>query len=55
MKTLICSFGPGLASMYENVDLQASSFLAVCLGYQFNRGILSGDGQIFLGPSIRNR
>ena len=47
--------GPGRVSVYENVDLQASSFLAVCLGYQFTRGILSGDGEIFLGPSSRNR
>ena len=46
--------GPGLVYVYENVDLQASSFMAVCLGYQFNRGI-SVDGEIFLGPSSRNR
>ena len=46
--------GQGLVYVYENVDLQASSFLAVCLSYQFNREI-PVDGEIFLGPSSRNR
>ena len=39
--------GPGFVSVYENVDLQASSFLAVCLGYQYQRNI-PVDGEIFL-------
>ena len=44
--------GPGLVSVYENVDLNENSFLAVCLGYQFNRGI-SIDGRIYLETSSR--
>ncbi|KAL5248759.1 hypothetical protein ACHWQZ_G017818 [Mnemiopsis leidyi] len=40
----------GLISVYENVDLQASSFLAVCLGHQFNRDIVN-DGQVILETS----
>ena len=43
--------GPGLVSVYENVDLQARSFLAVCLGYQFQRDIVNVDGKIFLETS----
>ena len=44
----------GLISVYENVDLQASSFLAVCLGRQFNRNI-SNDGTILLETSHANK
>ena len=43
--------GPGRLSVYENVDLQTSSFLAVCLGYQFQSDNINIDGLIFLETS----
>ena len=43
--------GPGLLSVYGNVDLQASSFLAVCLGYHFQSENINVDGQILLETS----
>ena len=46
--------GPGPVSVYENVDLKENSFLAVCLGYQFNREI-PVDGQIYLETYSRNK
>ena len=40
----------GIVPVYENVNLQESSFLAVCLGHQFQRKS-SLDGLIFLESS----